>query len=221
MRNEKQVEQGQEPKVTVLEVQLQMIACGGLMSAFISAPSAPRVKLLLDGLIMLCNIVCVDLVAAVQWKMEANRLRYHKKKNSALEQDGVREMAKQAQVTEKKPRPPTIRRTLEKHKRRFWSGYASLSLNILAFARETEWEHLYTERSVAVSLYTEMGELAAVMEWLRPALLIEDALSLDSLISEIADVTIYIFHYIRVMGFQQAEVEFACVPPGNRRRMSH
>lgn len=207
---------------------MQLIECGGNMSTAIQSSSACHLKVLLESLVVLCFTLGLDLVSAVEWKLGVNRRRYTKTLQEETAQftptgwccsqsfascfpsttvntgEAVaREMHKQGPVLVNTPSiQPADLATIEDSKGRFWSKYTQLSQNILDFAKERSWEHLYTKRSVAISLYTEMGELAAILEWGKPALLVDKDITINNLASEIADVTIYTFHYIRVLGME-------------------
>jgi NTP pyrophosphatase (non-canonical NTP hydrolase) len=81
----------------------------------------------------------------------------------------------------------------------------SAARELWEFANERNWLSKYNETSLMLSIHTEMGELCEVLQWADGRLdfgtIAHD--KKNQLASEIADVTLYLLHLCRVMGWDR------------------
>ena len=77
-----------------------------------------------------------------------------------------------------------------------------------AFARNRNWLDKYMEHSIALSLFTELGELAEVLQWQNSSTPVAALLDeiFNNFAMELADVFIYLFHFCRVCNVEKASL---------------
>lgn len=71
------------------------------------------------------------------------------------------------------------------------------------FASERHWEQFHTPKNLAMALAGEVGELAAIFQWLTPdesAKVMADTLRAEWVRDEIADILAYLLRLADVLG---------------------
>lgn len=88
----------------------------------------------------------------------------------------------------------------------------SLRDRLRQFANDRDWGQFHTPRNLALALAGEVGELAAVLQWVpeeRAQALGEDGTLRDQLGNEMADVLIYLVRMADVTGIDLLAEAFA------------
>lgn len=88
------------------------------------------------------------------------------------------------------------------------SDVEALKLEIRAFADARNWEIFHTPKNLSMAIAGEAGELVAEFQWLTAEESTCEKLSIEKLNDielEIADVAIYLFRLIDVLGLDLAE----------------
>lgn len=83
-----------------------------------------------------------------------------------------------------------------------------LSANVQAFTEERDWAQFHTVRSLILSIQSELGELAEVVQWVPDAQLTDDWIEShrDRLEEEVADVFIYLIRLSQVLNVDLTKV---------------
>ena len=77
-----------------------------------------------------------------------------------------------------------------------------LAAQIRDFATDRDWEQFHTLRSLILSLQTELGELAEIVQWTPDSKITQEWIDVhfDELSEEVADVFIYLVRLADVAG---------------------
>ena len=83
-----------------------------------------------------------------------------------------------------------------------------LSANVQAFTEERDWAQFHTVRSLILSIQSELGELAEVVQWVPDAQLTDDWVESHRgrLEEEVADVFIYLIRLSQVLNVDLIKV---------------
>jgi dCTP diphosphatase len=93
-----------------------------------------------------------------------------------------------------------------------------LKLRVRQFAAERDWEQFHTPKNLAMALVAEAGELAAEFQWLTAAQsAAPEAVQLDRIRAESADVLIYLVRLSDKLGFDLLAAAAAKIEENERR----
>ena len=165
------------------------------------------IRRLLDNLCKLCSVIGVDLARVVVLKMRINRLKYDEDLcRQAADVMKYNKMAgsvflgKDADALLGLTRDEIFFRPWLAIKAAFLKERQALRAEAYHFGNSRGWLDKYTPMSVCMSLVTEVGELAEVLQWKSRKTPVEELNDdvIDRLAREVADVTIYLCHYERI-----------------------
>lgn len=199
--------------VQIKDVVPLFISLGIAIGKLAEKPCEDTLVMALSAMVMICSRLGLSFSSILQQKMRLNCLKYPKD-NRVISTDKAtvngeeceREMDKytidhSVMFTE---RNVSDYKCVSKWENRhtFWDFFGGWQEMVNLFASERGWLSRYTVSKVTVSLFSELGELMDLIEWVRPLSNLTDDMSLLSKIAaELADIGIYALHMSRLLSY--------------------
>jgi NTP pyrophosphatase (non-canonical NTP hydrolase) len=188
----------------------------GRLSSNVGAIQPCMIIEVFDRIFSLAADLDIDIVTAVQEKVEINKLKYPKElcqKETTIKKytnySGVTGIAKDAELSlstglQSWSQLPI---SVEVVRVRFQHHLPQLLQAATDCSRERGWLGNYSQQSLVCSLFCEMAELMELIQWKDTSKLKTYSGLRDGLTRELADVTIYCIHFLRELGLTTLPVK--------------
>jgi dCTP diphosphatase len=209
------VKETQEEVLTIATGLSQLMLCSE-QSKSKQSLKANDVSSVLCSVIKIWSVLGLSAIQVLTLKLEINRRKYPKK--SCQEDKTIQRYTKYTAETGIKKDSDVLLFTdinsmmilpedfyihapalYERNKIDFDSHFASLMEQVTTFATERNWISNYTHQAIYLSLLSELGELASVLQWVPQNITISNITmhQKDNLARELADVVVYLVHLCR------------------------